>query len=119
MITAQPAAPGATESPSRLQGIGVCPGRAAGPVALMGPRPRLPADHAGVADADAEIAAALAALALTAEDLEPRAAATTIAGAADVLEATAMIARDPSLEEAIRSAIATGARSRVCGEPPA
>jgi phosphotransferase system enzyme I (PtsI) len=97
------AAPGGS-----LQGIGVCPGRAAGPVALMGPRPRLPEAHGEVIDADAEGAAALAALAMTADDLERRAAATTIPGAAEVLEATAMIARDPSLEEAIKSAIAKG-----------
>ena len=91
-----------------MQGIGVCPGRAAGPVALMGAPPRLPAERPAVAGADAEVEAALSALSLTAEDLERRAAATAIPGAAEVLEATAMIARDPSLEESIRSAIAKG-----------
>ena len=91
-----------------MQGIGVCPGRAAGPVALMGAPPRLPAGRPVVAGADAEVEAALSALSLTAEDLERRAAATAIPGAAEVLEATAMIARDPSLEESIRSAIAKG-----------
>jgi phosphoenolpyruvate-protein phosphotransferase (PTS system enzyme I) len=100
------------QSPAHFQGIGVSPGRVAGPVALMAPRPRLPADRPDVADAEAEAAAALAALALTAEDLERRAAATAIPGAADVLAAAAMIARDPSLEEAIR--LATGE-----GEPAA
>jgi len=89
-----------------LQGIGVCPGVAAGPVALMGPRPQLPAGLPDVVDGEADAEAAMAALILTAEDLERRAAATAIPGAAEVLEATAMIARDPSLEEAIRSAIA-------------
>ncbi|MEO8229400.1 MAG: phosphoenolpyruvate--protein phosphotransferase [Chloroflexota bacterium] len=100
----------ATAEPSRaiLQGIGVSTGRAAGPVALMGPRPRLPADRPEVVDAEAEAVAAVAALSVTAEELERRAAATTIPGAAEVLEATALIARDPSLEEAIRSAIAKG-----------
>jgi phosphoenolpyruvate-protein phosphotransferase (PTS system enzyme I) len=91
-----------------LTGIGVCPGRAAGPVAIMGPRPRLPANVPAVTDADAEILAAIAAMTSTAEDLERRAAATSVPGAAEVLEATAMIARDPSLEEAIRSAIGKG-----------
>ena len=91
-----------------MQGIGVCPGRAAGPAALMGARPRLPAERPVVVDADTEAATALAALSLTAEDLERRATATAIPGAAEVLEATAMIARDPSLEESIRSAIAKG-----------
>ena len=91
-----------------LQGIGVCPGLAAGPVALMGPRPQLPAGLPDVVDGEADAEVAMAALILTAEDLERRAAATAIPGAAEVLEATAMIARDPSLEEAIRAAIADG-----------
>ena len=91
-----------------LQGIGVCPGLAAGPVALMGARPRLPADRPEVIDIEAEIAAALSALDRTAADLERRAAAATVPGATEVLEATAMIARDPALEESIRSAIAKG-----------
>jgi len=74
----------------------------------MGPRPRLPDDRPDVVDAEAESSAAMAALSVTAEDLERRAAASAIPGAAEVLEATAMIARDPSLEEAIRSAISKG-----------
>ena len=98
----------AASSPSLLVGIGVCPGRAAGPVALMGRRPQLPADHPSVEDFEAEIQTAIAALGRTADDLESRAEATAIPGAAEVLEATAMIARDPSLEEAIRSAITKG-----------
>jgi phosphoenolpyruvate-protein phosphotransferase (PTS system enzyme I) len=108
-MTVEPAAAkAASESASLLRGIGVCPGRAAGPVALMGPRPRLPADRPAVVDAESEAADAIAALSATAEDLERRATATAIPGAAEVLEATAMIARDPSLEESIRSAIAKG-----------
>jgi phosphotransferase system enzyme I (PtsI) len=74
----------------------------------MGAPPRLPAQRPTVTDAEAEAAASVAALTTTAEDLERRASTTTIPGAAEVLEATAMIARDPSLEEAIRSAIADG-----------
>jgi phosphotransferase system enzyme I (PtsI) len=111
-MTVQPSAPGANQSPEHFQGIGVSAGRVAGPVALMAPRPRLPVDRPDVADAEAEAAAALAALAVTAEDLERRAAATAVPGAADVLAAAAMIARDPSLEDAIR--LATGE-----GEPAA
>ncbi|HEV7604279.1 MAG TPA: phosphoenolpyruvate--protein phosphotransferase [Candidatus Limnocylindrales bacterium] len=102
------AAPPTTTAPALLQGIGVCPGRVAGPVARMGPRPRLPAERPEVLEPDAEAVAAIAALAATAQDLERRAAATTVPGAAEVLEATAMIASDPSLEEAIRSAVAKG-----------
>lgn len=107
-MTANPAMAGAPASAEPLQGIGVCPGQAAGPVARMGPRPRLPDDRPEVNDADAEATAAVAALAATADDLERRASASTVTGAAEVLEATAMIARDPSLEESIRSAIAKG-----------
>jgi phosphoenolpyruvate-protein phosphotransferase (PTS system enzyme I) len=102
------AGPAASTSERQLQGIGVSPGRAAGPVARMGPRPRLPADRPAIADADTETEAATRALALTADDLEHRAAATTVTGAAEVLEATAMMARDPALEDAIRSAIGGG-----------
>jgi phosphoenolpyruvate-protein phosphotransferase (PTS system enzyme I) len=108
MTTVDPAATAAPQAPPTLQGIGVGAGRAAGPVALMGPRPRLPVDRPAVVDADTEALAATAALSVTADELEGRAAATSIPGAAEVLEATAMIARDPSLEEAIRSAIAKG-----------
>ncbi len=94
--------------PGVLQGIGVCPGRAAGPVARMGPRPTLPPDHDVVIDEKAEAERALAALERTARNLEQRAEASGVSGAAEVLEATAMIARDPALEEAIRSAVAKG-----------
>ena len=97
-----------TGPPEPLQGIGVCPGLAAGPVALMAPPPQLPVERPAVTDTDAEGDAATAALHLTAQDLERRAAVATISGAAEVMEATAMIARDPSLEEAIRAATAEG-----------
>ncbi|HEV8546255.1 MAG TPA: phosphoenolpyruvate--protein phosphotransferase [Candidatus Limnocylindrales bacterium] len=107
-MTVDPSAPVADPAAPPLQGIGVCPGSAAGPVAVMGPRPRLPLEYAEVVDVEAEAEAAIAALAATGDDLERRAAATAIPGAAEVLEATAMIARDPSLEEAIRSATAKG-----------
>ncbi len=107
-MTVDGTATAAPAEPQALQGIGVCPGLAAGPVARMGPRPHLPADHPEVTDAEGEMAAAMSALNLTAEDLERRAGATAVPGAAEVLEATAMIARDPALEESIRSAIAKG-----------
>ena len=107
-VTSTESASSATSPAKPLEGIGVCPGTAAGPVALMGPRPKLPEVRPAAADADAEADAAMAAIILTAEDLERRAAATAIPGAAEVMEATAMIARDPSLDEAIRSAAADG-----------
>jgi phosphotransferase system enzyme I (PtsI) len=111
-VTSVNEAPAASASREPLKGIGVCPGLVAGPVALMGAPPRLPVERPAITDAEAEAEAAVAALALTADELERRAATTAIPGAAEVLEATAMIARDPSLEDAIRSAIAEG-------EPPA
>ena len=91
-----------------MKGIGVSSGRAAGPVARMGPRPQLPADRPAAADPAAEAEAAVGALSATAEELDRRAAATAVPGSAEVLEATAMIARDPSLEDAIRAATADG-----------
>jgi phosphotransferase system enzyme I (PtsI) len=91
-----------------MKGIGVSTGHAAGPVALMGQRPRLPVERPVVTDPGAEAEAAVGALAATAEELDRRAAATAVPGSAQVLEATAMIARDPSLEEAIRAATADG-----------
>jgi phosphotransferase system enzyme I (PtsI) len=89
-------------------GIGVSPGEAAGPVALMGRRPSLPSERPAVVDVAAETEAAVDALAATADDLDRRAAQTSIHEATEVLEATAMIARDPALDAAIRSAIERG-----------
>jgi phosphotransferase system enzyme I (PtsI) len=74
----------------------------------MAPRPQLPTNRPDIVDAEVEVVAAMAALSATADELERRAATTAIPGAAEVLEATAMIARDPALDEAIRSAIAKG-----------
>jgi len=108
MTTIERAEPTARQAPPPLHGIGVCPGQAAGPVALMASRPRLPDDRPTIVDAEDEARSAVGALAVTADELEARAAATAVPGAAEVLEATAMIARDPSLEEAIRSAVAKG-----------
>lgn len=90
------------------RGIGVCPGRVAGPVARMGARPFLPETRPPAGDPADEVAKATAALAATADEIESRASSTSIRASAEMLEATAMIARDPSLEEAIRSAIAKG-----------
>src|SRR6266511_2328125 len=56
----------------QLQGIGVSPGSAAGPVARMAPPPQIPAGSGPPADPDAEIRAAEAALAAVADDLERR-----------------------------------------------
>jgi len=108
-VTVDGHAPATSASTLPLGGIGVSPGRAAGRVALMAPRPRLPEDRPESGDVEAETQAATEALAWTADDLEVRARAAPMPRAAEVLEATAMMARDPSLEEAIRSEIANGA----------
>ena len=102
-VTAQrgPGAAGET-----LHGIGVSPGSAAGPVAVMGPRPTLPTERPPLRPDEADHA--IQALGVTADELEGRAAASTVPGAADVLEATAMIARDPALEDEIRAAVDAG-----------
>jgi phosphotransferase system enzyme I (PtsI) len=109
MTTRPEAHPAGDPTQARLiEGIGVSPGSAAGYVALMAPRPRLPEERPSVADPTVEIEAALEALATTADELERRAAGTSVAGASEILEATAMVARDPSLDDAIRAEVGQG-----------
>src|SRR6266545_6517190 len=91
----------------QLQGIGVSPGSAAGPVARMAPPPQIPAGSGPPADPDAEIRAAEAALAAVADDLERR--GDRAGGeAAAVLAAQAMIARDPVLGDAVADHVRRG-----------
>ena len=90
-------------APRRLTGIGIGSAAVLGPVALMAePDPPPPAGLAPAGDGEYEADRALAALETVAADLERRAGS---AGqeAADVLEAQAMMARDPSLAEAVRA----------------
>ncbi|MFF8844341.1 phosphoenolpyruvate--protein phosphotransferase [Streptomyces sp. NPDC015127] len=86
-----------------MRGIRVGGGSAAGPVARMAPPPALPTPRlVDAADAPAEAAAARAALADVAADLEQRAAA--VGGeAAEVLSAQAMMAADPALADRAES----------------
>jgi phosphotransferase system enzyme I (PtsI) len=94
-----------------LVGIGVSPGTTYGPVARMSPPPTLPPDLEPVSDVIAEIAAAESALHAVASTLEARAAvAATSAGkeAADVLNAQAMMARDPGLLQKVTDRIKLG-----------
>ncbi len=94
-----------------LAGIGVSPGTVAGPVARMAPPPTLPLDLPPVSDVIAEISAAEAALHAVASGLEARAAvAGEKAGreAADVLNAQAMMARDPGLVQKVTDRIKLG-----------
>jgi phosphoenolpyruvate-protein phosphotransferase (PTS system enzyme I) len=80
----------------RLGGVGASPGVAAGPVALLAGRvPEPPAGGAAGSSA-AEAGAALDALEAVAADLDARGEAAG-GDAQDVLEAEAMMARDPSL----------------------
>ena len=91
----------AAGTPRRLTGIGIGTAAVVGPVALMAePDPPPPAALAPAGDVEHETARALAALAVVAADLERRAVSAG-AEAADVLEAQAMMAGDPSLAEVV------------------
>jgi phosphotransferase system enzyme I (PtsI) len=84
-----------------LKGVGVSPGIAIGPVAVMGGEvPEPPESTTGQGDPAAELAAARAALEAVAADLETRAAAAG-GEAAEVLEAQVMMVRDPGLDEQV------------------
>ncbi|WP_432824240.1 phosphoenolpyruvate--protein phosphotransferase [Dactylosporangium sp. CA-092794] len=90
-----------------LRGIGVSPGRAAGPVLHLAPPPALPAPPA-VADAAAERDAVRRAVALVAEDLTRRADAAADGTAAEVLRAQVLMATDEALVDAADEAIEAG-----------
>ncbi|HEX6356513.1 phosphoenolpyruvate--protein phosphotransferase [Actinophytocola sp.] len=88
-----------------MTGLGVSPGRTAGPVHAMGSPPRLPAE-VPVAGPD-ERERATAALAFVASSLEEL--STTVDGtAAEVLATQAMMAADPTLADAVAARIADG-----------
>ena len=90
-----------------LEGLGVSPGRAVGPLLRLGAVPELPAPHP-VADVHAESSVALAALRLLGDELDARAERAVSAQARDVLEAQALIARDSTLADAVADLIAGG-----------
>ena len=93
--------------PAPLRGVGVSPGVAVGPVALMGGKvPEPPAGATGL-DADAERQAAQSALEAVAAELEARGRAAG-GDAQDVLEAQAMMVRDPSLDDQVGSLTGQG-----------
>jgi phosphoenolpyruvate-protein phosphotransferase (PTS system enzyme I) len=85
----------------QLAGIGVSPGIASGPIAKLAPPPTLPANPGPVADTDAELAAANAALEAVAADLEARSRQAGAKAAAGVLGAQVMMVRDPALADKI------------------
>lgn len=90
-----------------LRGLGVSPGIASGAVARLAPPPRPPADEVPGTDVEIEMARVTEALDQVATTLDERAAAAG-GEAADVLGATAMMARDPSLLSSVRSLLEDG-----------
>ncbi|GAA2623224.1 phosphoenolpyruvate--protein phosphotransferase [Actinomadura fulvescens] len=99
-------------SPSVLRGAGVSPGVGVGPVrAVAGavPEPEPDSRHAG--DAAAETERALGALAAVAADLESRGVRAAEAGnkeGQDVLNAQALMARDPGLADGVKAKVGEG-----------
>ena len=96
-------------APFRRQhyGIGVSPGAAVGPVMRMRPRVRPPQDEPAAADPAAtgqRVREALAAVA-GAMELQAQQADATVR---EILEATAMMARDPGLASAVDDHLASG-----------
>lgn len=91
-----------------LSGIGVSPGRAAGPVHRLAPPPPLP-PAPPVIDIAAERARARAAVTTVAADLTRRADAAADATAAEVLRAQVLMAADETLLDAVDTAIDGGA----------
>ena len=90
-----------------LRGIGVSAGSVSGPAVVIGLPPQVPANEPASTDVDADWARISDALGAVAENLEKKAAA--IGGpAADILSATALMARDPSLGKGIRAGLAAG-----------
>ena len=98
--------------PDVLQGAGVSPGVGAGPVrSIAGAVPEPPAGARHGGDAAAERDTALAALEAVAADLEERGGRAAEAGNSagrDVLNAQALMARDPGLADGVRAKIDEG-----------
>ncbi len=88
-------------------GLGVSGGFAHGPVVVVAPAVRAPQDEPPADDVTAAAEAVITALADVATELERRAASTS-GEATEVLTATALIARDPSLATAVRSHLDAG-----------
>ncbi|WP_433604117.1 phosphoenolpyruvate--protein phosphotransferase [Dactylosporangium sp. CA-139114] len=90
-----------------LAGIGVSPGRAAGPVLHLAPPPALPAPTP-VADAGAEKARVRAAVEAVAAELRRRADAAAEDTVAEVLRAQVLMATDEMLTDAADAAVDAG-----------
>lgn len=90
-----------------LRGIGIGQGVAQGPIARMAAPLPAPADVPSTLDADAEKARVAVAVTAVARELEARG---ELAGGAaqEVLEAQAMMAEDPTLEDEVHARLADG-----------
>ena len=90
-----------------LRGIGIGQGVAQGPVARMSAPLPAPADVPSALDVETEKARVTVAVAAVARELEARG---ELAGGAaqEVLEAQAMMAEDPTLEEEVHTRLADG-----------
>jgi len=93
--------------PEQLSGLGVSPGVVAGPVARVAPPPVIPDDLEAPADPAAEVERARAALAAVAEDLEARSGRVE-GEAAQILQAQALMAQDPAIDDLVADRIADG-----------
>jgi phosphotransferase system enzyme I (PtsI) len=91
----------------RLMGLGVSAGQAVGPVARIAASPSLPETSQQVTDADTEAARAQDALNAVADELDRR-AATATGAAHQVLDAQAMITRDPALIDSVVARVEAG-----------
>ncbi|HEY0452490.1 phosphoenolpyruvate--protein phosphotransferase [Actinophytocola sp.] len=93
--------------PESLAGLGVSPGRTAGPMYRMSPPPSLPAETPAVTDAAAEVEAASAALRFVADELT-RLSGQVEGAAADVLDTESMMAVDPTLADGVSRRVDAG-----------
>lgn len=92
---------------SELSGIGIGRGIATGPVARMSPPPPAPEDRASELSLEDETQRVKEAVAAVAAELDERGRA--VGGTAkDVLEAQAMMAQDPTLEESVQTRLKAG-----------
>ncbi len=92
---------------SELSGIGVGRGIATGPVARMSPPPPAPEDQPSELSLEDETQRVKEAVAAVAAELDERGRA--VGGTAkDVLEAQAMMAQDPTLEESVQARLKAG-----------